>query len=224
MPRVPASVRRLAAMTAIAMAVTGVAARAMAVDSPGSSDGSSTLQVSAPTPDAAPAAPEPFPPISIQPLAPGTPVAPATTPTDGATQSMQQTLLLVINGGTISVLPTSANVVLHRDGDRHSVGQFGPITVIDARGSLAGWSLRASLAGPESGDLIVHPGTAVAITGRPGEATASGAAPLTTAGSVIMSAAPEGGGGDFSISGTVDLVGGNNDSDTVTVALAFAVS
>ena len=220
MPRVPASVKRSAAMVAIALAVTGLAARAVALESHAPATASFTVQMAAAEPPgpAEPMTTEPFPPIRVEPL----PYAPPVGASGGA-GSTEQTLVLVISGGTMSVSPTSANVVLHRHGD-HFVGQFGPITVVDARGSLVGWKLRASLSVPESGHLTVHPATAVAVTGRPGEATASGAAPLTMGGTVIMSAPPEGGGGDFSISGTVDLERGNNDGDTITVPLAFAVS
>ena len=141
-----------------------------------------------------------------------------------STPSMQQTLVLVINGGTLSVSPGSASVVLHRNGNGHLVGRFGPITVVDARGSLAGWKLTASLAVPESGHLTVHPGAAVAVTGRPGEAVASRAGSLTTEGTVIMTAAPDGGGGDFSISGSVDVQSNARAGDSLTVPLNFTVS
>lgn len=221
MPRVPAAVRRLAAMTAIALAITGMAARAMALDSQGPADSSFTVQM-APTTDSATTTTEPFPPISIQPLPAGTPVAPASAAT--TTQSMQQTLVLVINGGRMSVSPTSVDVVLHRKSDGNFAGKFGPITVVDARGSLVGWKLTAALPAPESGRPTVHPDAAVAVTGRPGEAAASHAATLTADGTVIMSAAPDGGGGDFSISGTIEKDGGNHDGGTATVSLAFTVS
>src|SRR5579864_5002657 len=114
MPTVPASLKRLAAMTTVALAVTGLAAKAVAVESQGSADASLTVQVSPPPTEAPPTTTAPLPPVNIVPLPPGTPVEAASAP---ATQSMQQTIVVVINGGTISVSPTSATVVLHRNGN-----------------------------------------------------------------------------------------------------------
>src|SRR5579864_8690843 len=132
MPTVPASLKRLAAMTTVALAVTGLAAKAVAVGSQGSADASFTVQVSQPPTEAPPTTTAPLPPVSIVPLPPGTPVAAPSTA--GDTQSLQQTMLVVINGGTMSVSPTSATVVLHRNGNGRLSGDFGPITVVDARG------------------------------------------------------------------------------------------
>jgi hypothetical protein len=133
----------------------------------------------------------------------------------------------------MSISPLADTVMLHRRDDGELEGSFGPVVVTDARGSLAGWVLTAAIGG-SSGlkeAIKVVPGPAIALTGRPGEATA--ATPTTVnidQPASLMSAPAGGGGGIFEISGTVTLSARSFDEwattgldDRSIVPVSFAI-
>jgi hypothetical protein len=161
--------------------------------------------------------------------APGGPVAvPAATAVAGAPSgSVQQRIAIPVLPGRLSVSPTSASVVLHRVASNRYVGSWGPLQVVDARGSLVGWTAAIGLGfGTASGRLVVTPNPPVAVTGRPDEVVAAQAAVLTPGRStLVMSGAAGGGGGTFSVTGTLTLTGGPaNGPDTLTVPVVFSVA
>ncbi|HET6917164.1 MAG TPA: hypothetical protein VFH56_13815 [Acidimicrobiales bacterium] len=129
-------------------------------------------------------------------------------------------------GGILSSSPADFTVVLHRDGrgSRFS-GTYGPITAVDARGTLVGWTLSVSAVGPlPSGTITIHPDSPVTVSGNPGEVRAANPTKFGLAPAPIMVAAPGGGGGTFTDSGTVDFQSRSVAGDSVTLDLAVATS
>jgi len=132
---------------------------------------------------------------------------------------------LQVTGGPLSVTPAHAILVLHRiGGGRNFDAALPRVTVVDARGTLAGWTATVSGEAPLIGDLSVRPGTPVALSGRqdevgggrPGRVGPHTATPVATA-------LAGGGGGEFAVGGTVVLSGGPAAGpDTIVVTLDFA--
>ncbi len=148
--------------------------------------------------------------VDVEPPSTGPPVlAPPQTsgPTPGAGpvlgQAQQELAVAIRSGGPLRVTPSEIAVVLHRDGDR-LVGHLGPVQLVDPRGTLAGWHVVASFAAPGTGAVLLVPGPPTAVSGRQSEVTAGRSESLRGNHRVVlMSAAPGGGGGTFSISPTI---------------------
>ena len=221
------AVHGLAALVMAGAGVAGLAARAMALSGDAASPASALTVALEPSPGPASAPTPAFPPITTEQLADASPgPAPSGTAVVGQGGSVEQVLVLSISGGSMSVSPASTTVVLQQVKRGTYSGTFGPITVTDARGTQVGWSLKVT--GPDvGGELTAIPGPAVAVTGRSGEALARPSSRLDSDGTQLMVAPAGGGGGQFSIGGTVEL---NVRDDTggaplvIPVTLGFRVS
>lgn len=133
--------------------------------------------------------------------------------TDGAVQ--QELGVEVSSGGALRVTPDRLTVALHRDArdpDR-LVGVLGPVVLVDPRGTLAGWHVRAVATGQIRGRLIVRPGRPVAVAGRQSEVHSADAQSEVLRGdaqsegnqdgALLMWAPRGGGGGTFTVDATV---------------------
>jgi len=159
----------------------------------------------------APAAPAPSPVAVADPV----PVAVA-----------QQRVVIPVLPGGLRVSPAGAAVVLHRVAGNRYEGSWGPVRVVDARGSLVGWAVAVGVSGPVPGRMAVVPDAPVALTGRPDEVVAEQAAVVAPGRSVpVMAGVSGGGGGTFAVGGRLELTGGSADGpDSVTVSLLFTVA
>ncbi len=152
------------------------------------------------------------------------------TPTSSppiAAFATSEPLIVDVIGGSFSVTPATITVVLHRKASgNHFVGAYGPVTVVDARGTLTGWTATLTLLGKAPrGALVVHPDAPTCISGNANEVDAGHSAPFRGAGVVIMRAPAGGGGGTFSDAGVVDLDGGpHGGPDTMSIAFAVTAS
>ena len=169
----------------------------------------------------------------------GTPIPPGPGPTPGPTpgagpvlgQAQQSLVVEIRSGGPLQVTPSWVAVVLHRDGD-HWVGHLGPVQLVDPRGTLAGWHVVASIMSSRDEGISIVPGQPTAIAGRQSEVTAGGtqlvhrgdgSVPMPgDDGTVLMSAAPGGGGGTFSVSPTIVVRDRGNQWATPTVFVAIS--
>lgn len=246
------AVRTLADLLILGLAgvlVAGLVAGSAGASSPGSSGHQAAAQVSVSVPsDPAPgpagltdpvSAPVPTPVIT--PAAPpgaGDPPAgplhqeigvsvgpaPSTAPATGVTGTVQQTVSVAVRpGGPLRVTPDRVVVTLHRSG-HELVGTVGPVRITDPRGTLAGWVLRASLAGGDHGAVVVEPGPPVAVSGRPSEVTPAGPRRIGAGGAVLLSAPRGGGGGTFAVGATVVEPAGHGDHPATALALVLSAS
>lgn len=147
-----------------------------------------------------------------------TPSAPldAGVPSSGTDGAVQQELVVeVSSGGALRVTPDHLTVTLHRDASDPDqlVGVLGPVVLVDPRGTLAGWHVRAVATGPCGSRLLVHPGQPVAVAGRQSEVHRGDAQPTAhhddvqseshQDGVLLMWAPRGGGGGTFTVGATV---------------------
>jgi hypothetical protein len=133
----------------------------------------------------------------------------ASAPTPAATERVGVSVL----GGPITVSPTSAEVTLTLDDDGVFRGTLPAITVTDARGSLAGWSVR--IATTRAFDRSVHRSFAGVVAlravgvsvvdGDPVGLRTRNAPKLHAAGAVLVDAKSGHGGGSYRIEGTVEV-------------------
>lgn len=156
------------------------------------------------------------------------PVAQASTrqapPPAPAGGTVGQVLAVTVQGAGLTASPGTEPVTLHRVGSssRFSAG-FGPLTVVDARGTLTGWTLWVSAVGPlPAGTLTVHPAKPVTVSGVPSEVRSLNPSRLGNAPVGVMTAAAGGGGGTFADSGTIDLESPSVSGDSVTVQLSVS--
>jgi len=133
---------------------------------------------------------------------------PQSVATSSAAGVIQTLSVSVQGGGPLSVSPRSLTLRFPRGAHGSALRAALPtITLTDARGTLAGWTLTLSVHGV-AGRVRVHPSAAQALTGRADEVRSSSVAvvgPSTRA--VLMSAPPDGGGGEFAVGGWVELLG-----------------
>jgi hypothetical protein len=132
----------------------------------------------------------------------------------------QQTVSIGVRGAGISVSPARVELTLLPTGDGTARAELPRLTVIDARGTLAGWtvSVTPSFAGNRA--LQLRPSTPTPIDGladglRAGPATRSGSG---VARPLAVAAAGEGGGA-FAVGGSITL----RADAPVTVVVDLAV-
>ncbi len=124
-------------------------------------------------------------------------------PSSGLAQEVSVTIR---PGGPLRVFPPRESVHLHRRGNQ-LVGALGPVEVVDPRGTLAGWDLRAALY-PDSENTGLHlhvvPGVPHPIAGLEHGLVEGAPASLDPDGQVtLMRALPGDGGGSFSVTTTI---------------------
>lgn len=149
----------------------------------------------------------------------------STTGTGTGTATLQQRINVRINGGTLTITPSTINVTLARVGHAYK-GSLPAVQIIDARGSLAGWTATVAPATlPAGTQLHVRPGKPAAVTGLQGEVSATHPG-IATANSpvALASAAPNGGGGTFSVDAALELIAPSTTAQTLTLSLDLVVS
>jgi hypothetical protein len=156
-------------------------------------------------------------------------IAPAT---GGPGVPATQTIGVSILPGALTVTPTTESVPLVGSGH---FGSLSPITVDDARGSLAGWRTTVSLQAVSGLDaaqlastrLCVSPHPTTLVAGNPADIVRS--SPRACAGPgdpiAVFFAAPGGGGGEYSDTAGVALTLPDGASPAgVTASLVVSVS
>lgn len=158
---------------------------------------------------------------------------------DGSSMSLHQIISVSIQPGPLTVSPGSEQVPFTNMGPlAHTIplygGDLAPVTVVDARGSLAGWSATVSLqsvvglagAGAARTRLCVDPGTPTMVAGNPNDVVRSAHRACGRVGDPIslFEAAPGGGGGTYQDTAHLTLiVPGDIHPNQVTASLAVAV-
>lgn len=147
--------------------------------------------------------------------------------------SADQTISVSIEPGPLTVSPSSQSVVLSGAGGATDKGDLAAVTVVDARGTLVGWTATVTLQSVSGLDtsqtaharFCVTPQTVTVVAGRPPEVqSATGSCgnvgdPLT-----VFFAPPNGGGGTFSDAAglTLQLPSGTGP-DQIIASVAVAV-
>lgn len=153
------------------------------------------------------------------------PVAPPAVDAGGSTAA--QTVSVGVRAGDLSVAPADATIVLNRDASTGAYrGVLPRVTVTDARGSLAGWTVHARLEladGTAAVDVV--PAAPVVIAGF---ADGIAAGPTTHAvgstDAVLVTASNGEGGGTFASPGALVTVrSAHPDGATLTAHVSFAV-
>jgi hypothetical protein len=191
-------------------------------------------------------APSSLPPVRISPIPGWNPTngnGVATAPgLAGGSTSVQQELVLAVTPGPLTASPGSESVVLSRPGaGRGPNGQgqgpafgggLGAVTVIDARGSLAGWSATVTLHSVSGLDaaqvagarLCVSPAAPAMVAGNPADVVRRAPSSCGAPGEPIslFFAAPGGGGGTYTGTAglSLDVPGAPGRSVTADVAVA----
>jgi len=142
--------------------------------------------------------------------------------TAGAPGVARQTISVSVRGGVMTIAPSALTVVLHR-GSRGYVGTLGPVTVDDARGTLAGWVATVALVDGPADTVEVEPGAPRAVSGLQSEVARAAGGRLDGA-VPIMWAPPGGGGGGFEVSATLTAPTAAGAPDSLTVRVALSVS
>lgn len=127
-----------------------------------------------------------------------------------------QDVAVPIGRGRLSATPQRQTVVLHpsRTGGSY-VGSLTPVTVIDARGSLDGWTATLRLNAPSaSGPVRFTPASPRAVTGNQAEVAVGHPGTLTTDAPLVIGYANSGGGGGtFVVDGRLSI---DRDADAGT--------
>lgn len=125
-----------------------------------------------------------------------TPDSPTTS--QGGSQTLTQTISVAVRGGSLSVRPASVFVPLTWDSATERYRGHTSIDVIDARGTLSGWTLKTAIEQPDrhGSHVWLRPSKPVVVDGDPsglvaGEATQVHGNQLVTLGSAT---AGDGGG------------------------------
>ena len=224
------SLRAMAAATSLAVAATtGVAAAVGA--RPAESTGGA-------------AAAAPTWPVETTTEAPTTPALPEVTTADvDATvleaarsapdadpQSVVQMVQLTVIGGELELLTDHATVTLERVAgtSRDWTGVLPPVRVVDARGTLEGWTVRWRVedvsVGSAARRVRVAPDAPVVVAGSADGLVAGSAGPSGPRGRTLFRAHVGYGGGTYEAGGTVTLrLPPHVDVDEVVVDLAFAL-
>lgn len=136
-----------------------------------------------------------------------------------------QVLGVTVRGAGLEVSPAHLTVTLQRSGHSdHFSGDYGPLTVVDARGTLRGWTAFLSVTGSPDAEVEIHPGSPVVVSGIRSEVRVPRSANLAHGQAVIMCAPAGGGGGTFADSGTLTLDSRSITGGTVTIQLSVSAA
>ena len=131
---------------------------------------------------------------------------------------LTQTISVSVRGGSLSVRPASVAVPLTWDAAHARYRGHAEIDVVDARGTLTGWTASAVVQFA-SGQVSVRPGRPVVVDGYDSGLSAGRRAVVRNGDVVVLGSAAAGdGGGSFRIPVDVELTG-RRTSDAVTVTL-----
>jgi hypothetical protein len=143
-------------------------------------------------------------PANALPLPTVTPLPPSkhdvATTTDGrSANEMEQTISVTILPGELSITPSMPVITFVPSSDpTRFTGTLSGVRVVDARGSLTGWTVTIRLAGHQDirGTVTVHPATPTVVAGDVADVVRAGSpARVTEHGSAVVAAAAAGGGG-----------------------------
>lgn len=203
--------RWIAALTVVASVTAG----SFAVAAAAADDSADVGPFGAPAGAVAPVRPAAAPP------------APSAVPGGGPGEGRvsEQTISVEVRGGTLSVSPSTATVEMRHDGDEWH-GELGGITVVDARGSLEGWSLELEIVevrvdGSPAGEaddvdeVEISAHEPVVVHGIAGEVVRGDD-------ETLLEARPGGGGGTFVGGATIEL--DDDDLDDLDDARAVTVT
>jgi hypothetical protein len=215
-------IKRALAAVAVAAVATGTIATFATEASGRDRDQAPTVSASSGQTPTTPSTTTPLPAPQVHRV--NAPDAPETAP---AVRVVQQQVSVAVIGGDMTIAPESERLTLTRVGgsDRYTA-TLPTVRVVDARGTLAGWTARvAPIDLPDAATLRLDPGKPVAIYGnqseieraRPSNATTSAAATL-------MSAAPEGGGGTFEVNGVLTVTVPHAQAPQMTLNVALTVA
>jgi hypothetical protein len=156
-------------------------------------------------------------------------LTPITSPATSSVRSaaaITEQVSVAVQGDGMSVSPSSAVVKLTRDASTDAFrGTLPEITVTDARGSLAGWTLSVTPTPPSGGpaSIDVHPAVPIAVTGVQSEVIA-GAVAHDSPAAVLASAPAGGGGGTFTVPAAAIVVRTASDAPSLVMNVRFALS
>lgn len=151
-------------------------------------------------------------------LSPAPTVSTSTTVAQVGGQKLTQTISVSVRGGTLSVRPASVVVPLSWDRSHGRYTGHADIDVIDARGTLTGWTASA-LVQFANGQVSVRPGKPAVIDGYNSGLSAAKKTEVRSGDVATLGSAAAGdGGGSFRI--PVDLeLSGRHVAGTPTVTL-----
>jgi hypothetical protein len=142
-----------------------------------------------------------------------------------------QAVSLAILPGPLELSVDRVEVELDHVGGGRWEGPLPGVSVVDARGSMAGWVLRWALAAVladdrevPSAELVVEPGPGRVVAGLPQGLVAGDVRRATDGGGVLLAAEPGTGGGTYAPTAVVQLeLPRSVDPAAVTVVLALTV-
>ena len=183
------------------------------------------------SPVSAPDSPTTVPTTTATTIAPVVQSADVAEATGSPGVPAKQTIGISILPGSLTVTPAAESVPV--SGPEH-LGSLSPITVDDARGSLVGWRATVSLQAVSGLDaaqlastrLCVSPHPTTLVAGNPADIVRS--SPRACAGPgdpiAVFSAAPGGGGGEYSDTAGISLaLPDGASSSAVTASLVVSV-
>jgi len=178
--------KRLLAVTAVCIAAAG-GARVSAAPAPGDAQ----ITVNAP------------------PTATPSDATPATADTGNG--AVDQTLTVAVKGGTLKARPGALEVTLQWDGARNRYRGRATYDVVDARGTLPGWTASAILrvpSGLRNGAVFVRPARPAVVDGADAGLAAGGPIVAHDGGTVVFGRAASGnGGGTYRVIADLELPG-----------------
>jgi hypothetical protein len=131
---------------------------------------------------------------------------------------LTQTISVSVRGGSLSVRPASVIVPMAWDAAHGRYRGRADVDVIDARGTLMGWTASAVVQF-DSGRVSVRPAKATVIDGYDSGLSAGKKAEVRSGDVVTVgSAAPGDGGGSYRVPVELELTG-RRTSDSVSVTL-----
>ena len=147
-------------------------------------------------------------------------------------QAMTQTVALTINGGDLELQSDAATVVLHSaESGTKWIGDLPPVRVVDARGTLEGWTVEWTVDSlevdgqPRRGTVRVTPADPVVVAGGEDGLQAGREAVARRQGRVLFSADANHGGGTYEAGGQVTVrLPGSVHPEAVVVHLSFSVA
>ena len=145
-------------------------------------------------------------------------VSTTSTVAQTAPQGVTQTISVSVRGGSLSVRPASVAVPLTWDAAHGRYRGQTSIDVVDARGTLTGWTASARVSFG-TGTVIVRPSKPVVVDGEDSGLAAAKKSEAHSGDIVSLgTAAAGGGGGTYRIPIELELTG-HRPSDAVTVTL-----
>ncbi|HEV3351301.1 MAG TPA: hypothetical protein VG076_00175 [Acidimicrobiales bacterium] len=156
-------------------------------------------------------------------VTPPTVTTTSTTATQATAEGVTHTISVAVRGGSLSVRPASVVVPLTWDAACGCSRGQANVDVIDARGTLTGWTARA-VVNAGNGTVSVRPAKPVVVDGED-SGLAAGKKVKTQSGGIVTlgSAAAGGGGGSYRIPVEVEVTG-HRATNPVTVTLVPQVT